>query len=249
MPAVARVLPLPQEWRARGIERYGFHGLSCESIVRQLAGRMPERLIIAHLGSGASVTAVREGRSIDTSMGMTPTGGIIMATRSGDLDPGVLVYLAREGHLDAQRLEALVDRESGLLGLSGVSGDMRDLHRVAAAVSATTNVTGHPGAGTSALSASASPDARADAALAIDMFCYSAAKQIAAMSAVLGGAEMIVFTGGIGEHDPDIRARICSRLASIGVQPDGKADAPCQVRVLPSEEDAEIARQTHALYQ
>ncbi len=221
MPEVARVLPLPRAWRARGIERYGFHGLSCESIVRQLGGGIPERLVIAHLGSGASVTAVLHGRSIDTSMGMTPTGGLIMGTRSGDLDPGVLVYLAREGNLDAERLESLVDRESGLLGISGVSGDMQTLH-----AAATT-----------------------DAALAIDMFCYGAAKQIAAMSVVLGGAQLLVFTGGIGEHDPDVRARICGRLGSIGVRPDGADASPCRVRVLPSEEDAEIARQANALYQ
>ncbi len=125
---IARVLPIPKDLRSEGIQRYGFHGLSCESIVRQLANDLPDRLIIAHLGNGASVTAVRAGKSIDTSMGLTPSGGVIMGTRSGDLDPGVLVYLMREKKFDAVMLEELVDCRSGLLGISGVGGDMRRLH-------------------------------------------------------------------------------------------------------------------------
>ncbi len=124
-PDVARVLPIARELQFEGIERYGFHGLSLESIVRQLGSDAPARLVIAHLGNGASITAVKAGRSIDTSMGLTPTGGAIMGTRSGDLDPGVLVYLMREKQLDAARLEALIDHRSGLLGISGLSGDMR----------------------------------------------------------------------------------------------------------------------------
>jgi acetate kinase len=153
MPLIARTLPIPRALRAEGVQRYGFHGLSRESIVRQLAGSLPYRLIIAHLGNGASVTAVKDGASIDTSTGLTPTGGIIMGTRSGDLDPGVLVYLAREKKLDVTRLEELVDQRSGLLGISGLSADMRDLQGAEA---------GNP-----------------DALLAIDMFCYSASKQVA----------------------------------------------------------------------
>ena len=126
LPDVARVLPIARELRREGIQRYGFHGLSCESIVRQLGDRSAaRRLIIAHLGNGASVTAVRDGRSIDTSMGLTPTGGVIMGTRSGDLDPGVLAYLMREKKFDAGGLEELVDHRSGLLGISGLSSDMR----------------------------------------------------------------------------------------------------------------------------
>lgn len=232
MPELATVLPIPSFLRAQGIQRYGFHGLSCESIVRQLKGHLPSRLIIAHLGSGASVTAVHEGQSIDTSMGLTPSGGIIMGTRSGDLDPGVLIYLAREAKLDAAMIEDLIDHHSGLLGISGVSEDMRKLHE-----EAHTNL---------------------DARLAIDMFCYSASKEIAAMSAILGGAESIVFTGGIGERDAVVRSTICGRLSSIGILLDEVRNresiaiisAPtsrCLVQVLPSQEDVEIARQTWAL--
>src|ERR1700691_2336379 len=131
LPAVARVLPISKELQLEGIQRYGFHGLSCESIVHQLAKGLPNRVIIAHLGNGASITAVRGGKSIDTSMGLTPTGGVIMGTRRGDLDPGVLVYLMREKQLDAAILEELVDHRSGLLGISGVDGDMRRLHQAA----------------------------------------------------------------------------------------------------------------------
>ena len=234
MPAIARVLPIPRALQAEGVERYGFHGLSCESIVRQLQGALPSKLLIAHLGNGASITAVKNGRSIDTSMGLTPTGGIIMGTRSGDLDPGVLVYLARQKKLDAGELEELVDRRSGLLGVSGVSADLRDLHEAARA--------------------------NTDARLAIDMFCYSAGKQLAAMSAALGGVDMIIFTGGIGENDAEARALICGHLGVIGVRLDAARNrvagdpisdvaSRCQVRVLPSQEDEQIARQAWALCQ
>jgi acetate kinase len=123
MPEAARALPIPRELRDEGIERYGFHGLSCESILRQLGDPPPERLVIAHLGNGASVTAVRSGHSVDTSMGLTPTGGVIMGTRTGDLDPGVLLYLMREKKFDAAALAELVDHRSGLRGISGLSGD------------------------------------------------------------------------------------------------------------------------------
>jgi acetate kinase len=167
MPEVARVLPIPKELRLEGIQRYGFHGLSCESIVHQLADDLPDRLIIAHLGNGASVTAVKGGKSIDTSMGLTPSGGVIMGTRSGDLDPGVLVYLMREKKFDATGIEALVDHRSGLLGISGVSSDMRRLHDVASS--------------------------NADARLAIEMFCYSVRKQVAAMIAALGGVDLRLY--------------------------------------------------------
>jgi acetate kinase len=236
MPDVATVLALPRALRAEGIQRYGFHGLSCESIVHQLGDGLPRRLLIAHLGNGASVTAVQDGRSIDTSMGLTPSGGLIMGTRSGDLDPGAVVHLLRTKRLDAAGLEDLIDRESGLLGISGLSGDLRRLHAAA--------------------------PANADADLALRMFSYSAAKTLAAMAAALGGVDLIVFTGGIGENDSAVRAAICSRLACIGVrlddernahaddQPTGlisTATARCPVRVLPSAEDEQIARHTAAL--
>lgn len=232
LPDVARVLPLPKALRAEGVQRYGFHGLSCESIVRQLADGLPERLVIAHLGNGASISAVRNGRSIDTSMGMTPSGGVIMGTRSGDLDPGVLIYLAREKKLDAGKLEDLIDHHSGLLGISGVGSDMRRLHEAAAS--------------------------NADARLAIEMFCYSVRKQIAGMAAALDGIDLLVFTGGIGEHDAAVRAAVCGGLACVGVEIDparnrasgnplSAAASRCMVRVLPSQEDEQIARHAWAL--
>jgi acetate kinase len=232
MPDVARTLPIPLKLRADGIRRYGFHGLSCESILRQLGADRPDRVIIAHLGNGASVTAVKDGRSIDTSMGLTPTGGVIMGTRSGDLDPGVLVYLAREKNFDAARLEALVDRNSGLLGISGIDSDMRSLHEAAA-----TN---------------------ADAQLAIQMFCYSIRKQIAAMVAALDGVDLLIFTGGIGEHDEKVRSAVCGGLFCLGISLDPTRNrsvrdpisdpaSRCVVRVLASEEDAQIAVHTWEL--
>ena len=232
MPELARVLPIPGAFRSEGIQRYGFHGLSCESIVHQLGDDLPRRVIVAHLGNGASITAIRQGRSIDTSMGLTPTGGVIMGTRSGDLDPGLLVYLMREKHFDAAMLEDLVDRRSGLLGISGVGSDMRCLIEAAAS----------------------NPNAR----LAIQMFCQSVGKQIAAMIAVLDGVDLIVFTGGIGEHQATIRASICAGLSWIGVQLDdarnhstndsiNDSTSRCRVRVLPSQEDEQIARHAWAL--
>jgi len=225
LPDIARVLPIPRELQFEGIQRYGFHGLSCESILHQLGDDPPGRLIIAHLGNGASVTAVRNGKSIDTSMGLTPSGGVVMGTRSGELDPGVLIYLMREKKLDAAMLEEMLDHRSGLLGISGISGDMRRLHEAA----------------------SASVDAR----LAIEMFCYSVRKQIAAMIAVLGGVDLIVFTGGIGENDREIRRAICNGLDWAGVVLEDEHDDPsaqrCRVQVLASEEDEQIARHTRAL--
>ena len=232
LPEVARVLPIARELQSEGIQRYGFHGLSLESILRQLGDALPQRLVIAHLGNGASITALKAGRSIDTSMGLTPSGGVIMGTRSGDLDPGVLVYLLREKKFDAASLEALVDQRSGLLGISGVSGDMRRLHEAAAS--------------------------NRDARLAIEMFCYSVRKQVAAMIAVLGGVDMLVFTGGIGENDAQVRAEICDGLSWIGVSLDASRNrtasnplsdgaSRCQVLVLASQEDEQIARHAWAL--
>jgi acetate kinase len=205
MPEIATTYPLPAHIRAAGVVRYGFHGLSCASIVRQLGAAVPERLVIAHLGGGCSVTAVRSGRSIDTTMGLTPSGGLMMATRSGDLDPGVLIYLMRELGMDADALEAMVDRHSGLLGASERSGDLRKLVE--------------------------HPDDATD--LAVAMFARSAAKAIAAMMTALGGAELLVFTGGVGEHDEAMRIAILESLSWAGVR---------EARVLASLEDEEIAR-------
>ena len=233
MPQVARVLPIAKELQREGIRRYGFHGLSCESIVHRLASDLPNRMVIAHLGNGVSVTAVKSGHSIDTSMGLTPTGGVIMGTRSGDLDPGVLVYLLREKKFNAAMLEELVDRRSGLLGISGVDSDMRRLHEAA--------------------------PSNTDAELAIQMFCYSVRKQLAAMIAVLEGVDLIVFTGGIGEHDAEVRAAICRGMSWLGISlddarnrqmnnPINASTSLCSVRVLASEEDEQIARHTWALF-
>ena len=213
MPDVARTLPIPRELRAQGIERYGFHGLSCESIVRQLGVDRPRRMVIAHLGHGASVTAVASGQSIDTSMGLTPTGGVIMSTRCGDIDPGVLAYVVRERNYDAAQLESLIDQRAGLYGISGLSGDMRVLRASAAA--------------------------NEDSRLAIAMFCYSVRKHIAAMAAALGGLDLLVFTGGIGENDAVTRASICTGLEWLVSQ--------TSVRVLPSREDEQIAVHTWQL--
>ena len=235
LPEVARVLPIARELLSEGMQRYGFHGLSLESIVRQLGDALPQRLVVAHLGNGASITAVMAGRSIDTSMGMTPSGGVIMGTRSGDLDPGVLVYLMREKKFDASRLETFVDQRSGLLGISGLSGDMRRLHEAAAS--------------------------NRDARLVIEMFCYSVRKQVAAMVAVLGGLDMFVFTGGIGENDVEVRANVCAGLAWCGIGLDESRNrcagesaglissgaSRCQVRVLVAQEDEQIARHAWAL--
>jgi acetate kinase len=212
LPEIAYVLPVPRSLSREGVRRYGFHGLSCASIVRQLGSDLPERLIIAHLGNGASLTAVKAGMSVDTSMGLTPTGGVVMGSRTGDLDPGVLLYLLREKGLDAAALEALVDQQSGLLGISGVSADMRTLHLAARE--------------------------NADARLAIDLFCYSVRKQVAAMAAAIGGIDMLVFTGGIGENDERIRSSICKDLQWAGA---------FSVRVIASQEDEQIARETVAV--
>jgi len=234
MPAIATTLPLPEDVRERGVQRYGFHGLSCASIVRQLGAGLPDRLVIAHLGNGASVTAVKAGRSIDTSMGLTPSGGVIMGTRAGDLDPGVLVYLMREMGLDADGIETLIDKRSGLLGISGVSNDVRQLHAAAAT----------------------SPRA----ALALAMFARSVAKQIAAMIVSLGSIDALVFTGGIGENDPNARTAVIEGLSWTGIAIDEAANrltgnpvnaifSRAAILVLPAREDEEIARHTRHLMQ
>ena len=212
LPDIAAVLPIPQALRRDGLRRYGFHGLSCQSILHQLGGTAPERLIIAHLGSGASVTAARAGHSVDTSMGLTPSGGVVMGTRAGDVDPGLLLHMIRQHGMDADALEDVIDRHSGLLGISGVSGDLRRLHAA-----------GQP-----------------DAALALRIFSRSISKAIAGMMASLGGADLIVFTGGVGENDAEVRSAIIDDLNWAGVSGEG---GRVRVEVLPSQEVEQIARE------
>ena len=212
LPDIAAVLPIPQALRRDGLRRYGFHGLSCQSVLHQLGGTAPERLIIAHLGSGASVTAVRAGHSVDTSMGLTPSGGVVMGTRAGDVDPGLLLHMIRQHGMDADALEDVIDRHSGLLGISGVSGDLRRLHAA-----------GQP-----------------DAALALRIFSRSISKAIAGMMASLGGADLIVFTGGVGENDAEVRSAIIDDLNWAGVSGEG---GRVRVEVLPSQEVEQIARE------
>ena len=230
---VAARFALPGPFFEEGLRRYGFHGLSYESIVHRLGGALPGRIVIAHLGSGASVAAVKDGRSIDTSMGLTPTGGIVMATRSGDLDPGALLYLLRTYARTPDVLENLLNRESGLLGISGGSGDMRDLEMRAKA-----------------------GDNHAE--MAIHIFCRSIAKTVASYAAVLDGIDMFVFTGGIGEHSAWVRREVCVALQFMGLvlaEPANEAhasmistvDSLIQVKVLASQEDEQIARHCRAL--
>ena len=205
LPDTSRILPLPHEWLEKGVQRYGFHGLSCESILAQMES-IPARLIIAHLGSGASLTAVHDGKSIDTSMGMTPTGGIIMGTRPGDIDPGVMLFLLREGHLGLRELEDLLEHRSGLRGISDLSADVREL----------ASAKDHP-----------------LAALALEQFALSVAREVAGMAVVLGGVDLLVFTGGIGEHDAATRDRVMGLLAPCF--------ASLTSRVLPSQENQVMA--------
>jgi acetate kinase len=230
LPEVAARLPLPEKFWNAGVRRYGFHGLSCESILHALRPDIPPRLIVAHLGNGASITAIAESRSIDTTMGLTPTGGIIMGTRTGDLDPGVLLHILRTSQSTPEEIERLLDKQSGLLGISGVSSDMRELHRA-----------DQPAAKT-----------------AIEMFARSAKKAIASFVAVLGGLDVLVFTGGIGEHDALVRAKICAGLDTFGLQLDEPANhassriissigSSVRVCVLESQEEAQIARHVFRL--
>jgi acetate kinase len=231
MPEVAQRYPLPQWTAEAGVRRHGFHGLSCESIISQLerlnAQAIAGRVLLAHLGNGASVTAVRGGISVDTSMGFSPTGGMMMGTRPGDLDPMLITYLARARGMTTDELEQLVNEESGLLGVSGYSQDMRDLLD-----RATSN---------------------SQAAEAIELYCYIARKQFGALGAVMGGVDTIVFTGGIGEHAAPIREKICRGLECFGVQLDNERNSTHQavistkssrvvVRVIATDEDLVIAK-------
>ncbi|MEW6637155.1 MAG: acetate/propionate family kinase [Actinomycetota bacterium] len=234
MPRVARLFALPRHLADEGIVRYGFHGLSYEYVMEELRHLDPEaaagRVVVAHLGNGASMAAVKEGVGVDTTMGFTPAGGIVMGTRPGDLDPGVLLHLLRS--MDPDDLGDLVNRESGLLGVSGTSADMRDLLEREA------------------------DDPRA--AEAVELFCYVAKKSLGSLAAALGGLDALVFTGGIGEHAPAVRWRICEGLGFLGVRLDPERNAqnapvvshegsPVAVRVIPTDEDLMIARHTREL--
>ena len=233
-PAVAQLVPLPREIRDAGVQRYGFHGLSYEYIASVLPSVAPEiaggRVVVAHLGSGASLCALKGGKSVDSTLGFTALDGLCMGTRPGALDPGVVLYLFQALGLSVKEVETILYKKSGLIGISGISNDMRSLL------------------------ASNEPAAR----LALDYFVYRAAKEIAAMTAALGGIDGLVFTAGIGENSPEIRKRICVASAWLGVELDEDANARKAPRitsqaskvpawVIPTNEELMIARHTGAL--
>jgi acetate kinase len=234
LPEVAQRLPIPEEYAAMGVRRFGAHGLSYESIVAHMQPNVPARLIVAHLGNGASISAIRNGASLDTSMGLTPTGGLISGSRTGDIDPGVLLFILRKlaeksaGTTEAaDELEKIVNKQSGLAGVSGLTNDMRALREAI-------------GKGNTA------------ARLAVDEFVYVLRKFIGSYIAVLGGLDMLVFTGGIGENDPATRAEVCAGMEALGIAIDaernkGRGEAtlsadhsPVAVRVIPPAEDLMI---------
>lgn len=233
LPEPARRLALPRALTDEtGIRRFGFHGLSYEYVREHLGPAARGRVVMAHLGNGASMAAMRDGRPIDTSMGFTPAGGFMMGSRTGDLDPGVLLYLMREKGYDAERLDRLVNQESGLRGVSGSTGDVKSLLERRAT------------------------DAAAD--LALTMFCYQARKQVGAYAAALGGLDTLVFTGGIGERAAPVRAEICDGLGHLGVRldharnaahqsPASEPGAGCEVRIVNTREDLMIARHCRAV--
>jgi acetate kinase len=231
MPEVVTHMPIPSEYAAMGVRRFGAHGISYESIVYQLQPNVPEKLIVAHLGNGASISAIRNGKCLDTSMGLTPTGGIISGTRTGDIDPGVLLFIlrkiaetARTADEAADQLEIVASKKAGLLGVSELSNDMRDLREAIKA-------------------------GNTKARLAVDKFTWTIAKWIGSFFAELGGLDMLVFTGGIGENDIASRAEICAGLGALGIVLDparnntrGEAvisaeNSPVTVRVIPPAED------------
>ena len=232
MPRVAKLFPIPRCYDAKGVQRYGFHGLSYAYLMEELArigdpAATTGRVILAHLGNGASMAAVRDGKSIDTSMSFTPTSGLVMSTRSGDLDPSLAPYLARTEQMTTQQFYKMVNHKSGLLGVSETSSDMRDLL------------------------AHEADDIRS--AEAVALFCYQAKKWIGAFAAALGGLDTLVFAGGIGENAPPVRARICEGLGFLGIEIEEKRNAASEgvistdasratVRVIRTDEDLMIAR-------
>jgi acetate kinase len=230
-PELADRFALPEALYREGVRRYGFHGLSYEYIARALPAVAPDiaqgRVIVAHLGSGASMCAMKAGRSLDSTMGFSALEGLPMGTRCGGLDPGVLIYLMREKHMSADEVEHLLYHDCGLRGLSGISNDVRDLL------------------------ASHDPAAK----LALDYFVYHACRQLGALAAVLGGLDAVVFTAGIGEHSPEIRAQICNAAGWLGLRLDEPAnraggprittaDSPVSAWVIPTDEEMTIARHT-----
>jgi acetate kinase len=229
MPAVATLLPIPRRYAAKGVQRYGFHGLSYTFLLGELKrlgdpAAVQGRVILAHLGSGASLAAVLDGRSIDTSMGFTPAAGLVMGTRSGDLDPGLMSYLALTESMTAAQFQTLVNHESGLMGISESSADVRDLLEREGA------------------------DARAREA--IDLFCYQAKKWIGAFAAALSGVDTLVFAGGIGENSAPVRCRICDGLQFLGIEIDDTLNqrhaaristGAVAVRVIRTDEESVIA--------
>jgi acetate kinase len=237
LPDVARRLPVPQVYDAAGLRRYGFHGLSYAFLAQELSrvagpDAAHGKVVMAHLGNGSSLAAVKAGRCVDTTMGFTPIGGVVMSTRSGDLDPGVVTYLVRTSGLSADEVEDVLSRHSGLLGISGISGDMRDL------------LAREP----------MEPECR----LAVSIYCYEIKKRIGAYAAALGGIETLVFSGGIGQHAPSVRSRICEGLDFLGLGIDdvrnaasaaviSTASAPVTVRVIPTDEEVMIAQAIHRL--
>jgi acetate kinase len=237
MPRVAKLLPIPRRFDAKGIQRYGFHGLSYAYLMEELvrlgdSAATKGRVILAHLGNGASLAAVRNSKSVDTSMGFTPTAGLVMSTRSGDLDPGLAPYLSRTEKMTTKQFYEMVNHESGLLGVSATSSDMRDLL------------------------AKESKDVRATEAVAL--FCYQAKKWIGAYAAALGGLDTLVFAGGIGENAPVVRARICEGLGFFGVKVSEARNAKnaavistdasrVTVRVIRTDEELMIARSVSRL--
>jgi acetate kinase len=237
LPACSRLLPVPRRFAAQGVRRYGFHGLSYTFLmaeVARLTGRDAARgrIILAHLGAGASMAAVRDGRPIDTTMAFTPAAGLVMATRCGDIDAGFLVYVMRTQQADADAIDELVNNQSGLLGISETSADMRDLLE------------------------REKSDPRA--AEAVEIFCYQARKWIGALAAALEGLDLIVFSGGIGENASPVRGRICAGLEFLGVRLDpssndrnadviSRLDSPVAVRVIRTDEELVIARAVQAL--
>lgn len=236
LPPVARHTGLPRALYANGIRRYGFHGLSYESVLDDLArndgdSAIAGRIIIAHLGGGASMAAIRNGQCVDTTMGFSTLGGLLMSTRCGDLDPGALLYLLNERIVDVTGITSLLYEQSGLMGVSGISGDMREL-----------------------LDRQREPAARE----AIELFCYSARKHLGALAAVLGGLDRLVFTGGIGENSADVRHDICKGLAWLGIELDMRRNwdaervisAPASAtvaNVIPADEERVIARHCYQL--
>jgi acetate kinase len=231
MPEIAQRFALPGKLWEQGIKRYGFHGLSYEYVVSKLGAALGRRAVIAHLGNGASMVALKDGVSVDTSMGLTPTGGFMMGTRSGDLDPGVVLHLLEAGY-SAEKLDALLNHEAGLLGVSGESSEMRVLLE--------------------------KRETDPAAALAVEMFCYQVRKFVGAFAAALGGLDTLVFTGGIGEHAAMVRAEICSELQYLGIALDGAANnrnaeiisaagSRCAVRVVETDEDLMIAQHTRSV--